>query len=179
MFNFFQPIFFLKMRRIGIFFQCPGFSGDRLKWDLVALVCNYDRMVRGSKPAQEIKSEGSCRETLTIDGGAKIWSKVELMKDSSKWDFLKFCGNICFILSAFFIIPKLRSYTATQMAWQGFSSTNVPNSYAATRYEKRWSLSGIKPMSVSRVAPTCGTFWRTLYRLSYTAAAFCLLNWEE
>ena len=72
--QFFSTNFFLKKRRIGIFFQCPGFSGDRLKWDLVALVCNYDRMVRGSKPAQEIKSEGSCRETF--DGGAKIWSKV-------------------------------------------------------------------------------------------------------
>ena len=53
-------------------------------------------------------------------------------------------------------LPKPRSYSATQMTWLGFSSTFVPNSYAAA--SKRWSLSGIEPTSVSRVAQTCGTF---------------------
>ena len=57
------------------------------------------------------------------------------------------------------------------MAWLGFFSTNFPNSYPAAGFEKRWSLAGIEPTTVE-----LHQTFRTLYRLSYTAAEQYLLK---
>ena len=48
------------------------------------------------------------------------------------------------------------------MARLGFFIYNCPNSYAVTR-NQNWTQ--------VELHQTCGTFWRTLYRLSYTAVA--------
>ena len=83
------------------------------------------------------------------------------------------CGSFWWLLrlrirGSFF--PNLAhiSAFASHMAWLGFFSTSVSNSYTAACFEKRWSLSGIEPTSVE--LHQIRTF-RTLYQLSYTDTA--------
>ena len=69
---------------------------------------------------------GGGEEVIGTSGGTREMLNMKIISDRLVLD-----GRNVFESKTF--LPKPRSYSATQMTWLGFSSTIVPNSYAAAR----------------------------------------------
>ena len=79
----------------------------------------------------------------------------------------------------FLPLPGANFCVCPQLACLGFLSANFLLPYTAAWERKRWYVSFVIWTHVSRVAPWQGTFWRTLYQLSYrTSANLFTFNWD-